>query len=723
VRSPSQPQARPRPATRRHESARTRALDRGTPPSRYRPELHGVRGLSILGVVLFHIFGDGRVSGGIDIFLAVSGFLFTAMLLREAARRGGRIDLGRYFARLFRRILPPAALVAVVTALVGYLVLPATQHHQIFAEARASLLYFENLELISSQLVYEAAGPQSSPFQHFWSLSVQGQFYVLWPALTVVAVLVARRLRRPAVHLMAAGVLVVLAGSLAWALHMHATNQAEAYLMTTTRLWQLAFGGVLAVLGSRLTLPVAWRPAAGWLGLALIASCGFVLDGAELFPGLWSLWPLLGLTLVLSSAGPEGGQADPPGSVTRVLSGRPLAVVGDHAYALYLWHWPVLIFVLDAASADEVGAGTGALVLAVSGALAWATRRWIEQPIARAPATSPRPPLVLGAGALLAGGVALSLAATATQVEAPEGWSTAGVDAEVFPGAAATAGDGSAPPPPADLPPSDEAAGQAEVDDAGFLPSSALLAADQPAYYSWDCRQPLTETDMSTAEVLVCEDPDPPADPAHTVMLAGGSHAGQWQHAWRLLAEEHGWELLIADKSGCLLQSTEEAAHNACAAWNVNLIDVIAERQPDLVVTPGTVMDRSHEYVPSGAPERWQRIVEAGSSVLLVRGTPRPSQDAADCLAESGDVVQCGADARQITAQDPLRSIDLPAGVHTVDLTEHICPEVSDAGTCPAVVGNVAVWRDRSHLSTYYTETLAPQLGARVLEAVPQLDR
>src|SRR5699024_6346415 len=141
----------------------------------------------------------------------------------------------------------------------------------------ASLLYFENFELINSQLDYGAAGPETSPFQHFWSLSVQGQFYILWPIIAIVAVLIAKRL-----HKSAAGVMAVLIGSVfvisyAYAVYVVSYNQDEAYLMTTTRAWQLAFGGLLALAGGTIRLPQRLRMPAGWLGLAMIASTGFLL--------------------------------------------------------------------------------------------------------------------------------------------------------------------------------------------------------------------------------------------------------------------------------------------------------------------------------------------------------------------------------------------------------------------------------------------------------------
>ncbi|GAA4772183.1 hypothetical protein GCM10025784_19920 [Citricoccus nitrophenolicus] len=208
------------------------------------------------------------------------------MLLRESTETGGKIDVLRYFGRLIRRILAPAVLVIVAITAVGLLVFPSTRHHQLWAESRASLLYFENLELINSQLAYGAAGPDTSPFQHFWSLSVQGQFYLVWPLLAVIAVIIARRWRVAAVRVMAVMVGGILIASLAYALYVGGFNQDKAYLLSTTRVWQLAFGGLLGLLGASLTLPRQLRLPAGWLGLALIVSCGFVLDGCQGTAGL-----------------------------------------------------------------------------------------------------------------------------------------------------------------------------------------------------------------------------------------------------------------------------------------------------------------------------------------------------------------------------------------------------------------------------------------------------
>ncbi|MGJ9425482.1 acyltransferase family protein [Nesterenkonia halotolerans] len=671
------------------------------PPRHYRPELHGLRGLAILGVVLFHLYGNGRVSGGIDVFLAISGFLFTGMLLREAAHTGGKIDLVRYFGRLIRRLLPPALLVIGVTTVAGLIVFPVTRHQQLLTEALASLLYFENLELVNSQLSYEAAGPGSSPFQHFWSLSVQGQFFLIWPIVAIAAVWIGRRTRWSPAMAMLGLTGAVLVTSFLVSLYMGEVHQEAAYLMTRTRLWELAFGGILALLISSANPPRRIRDAAGWTGLFLIVTCGFFLNGAELFPGPWALWPLLGFALILVSADATHRDYERRGTAARFLSTSPMAWIGTLAYGIYLWHWPILIFYLEVRGNEKVSWPGGSFVLVLSLGAAWVTHLVIERPSIRLQIR--RQSLIVMTGVLLVfgGSVALTALLSERTPDLPDGYSMAGVDRELFPGA--------------------EAILEGEEDPYGgerFFPDPVILEQDEPMYYGWDCRQDSGD-DAGTGEVLICEDPNAPAEPTATIMLAGGSHVGQWQHAFALLGEAYGWEIIIADKSGCRIGSIENPDEDKCAEWNLNLPQAVTDREPDLVVTPGTViLSRSPEVVEEGAPDRWEDITDTGADLLLMRGTGRPNEDADECLAEGRDSSECAPDETLIAENNPLDGINLPENTSVVDITStYICPDLR----CDGVIGNLAVYRDGSHLSTYYVETLTPMLEDAMRDSVPEL--
>ncbi|MCH8565419.1 acyltransferase [Nesterenkonia sp. LB17] len=677
------------------------------PERRYRPELHGLRGLAIAGVVLFHLFGAGRVSGGIDIFLAISGFLFTAMLLREVGTTG-RIDLIRYLARLARRILAPAALVIAVTTLGGLLLLPLTQHAQLLTEARASLLYFENIELIRSQLSYEAAGAETSPFQHFWSLSVQGQFYLVWPVVALLAVWLARRTRFSLTVTMASLIGLLMAASLTTAIVVQQQNQQEAYLLTQARIWELGFGGLMALIGARLVLPARLRTLAGWLGLALVVSCGFVLDGAALFPGPWALWPLAGIALIFASSSPGESDRNPVhrGTAAGLLARAPFTRLGDIAYGLFLWHWPLLIFTLEFRDAPALSLVDAAILLAVSLLLGWLTFRFVEEPLARARRSPERPArkaglvtLSLAAGTLVIGGVTTTTYVQMTTAPQEDGMAMAGVDRLLYPGA--------------DIIQADESALDVE-----FYPELGGISRRVPEYARTDCHQP-TGDQPGTGEVLVCEDAAQPQEPAQTIMLAGGSHAGHWHNAWIILAEKHNWEVLVSTKGGCVFRANDPAETSTCDDWNDQFPEVLAEREPDLVVTPGTAIPRENgnEEIHHGAQERWKQITDTGSHLLLMRGTPRTEENIPDCLADGGDELSCAPEFGKYADVDPLSQLNLPENTYILDLTEHFCPEQK----CSAVIGNVLVYRDSHHLTNEYVETMVPHLERALQKSVPEL--
>lgn len=683
----------------------------GLPERRYLPELHGVRGLALLGVVVFHLFGNGRISGGIDIFLAVTGFLFTGMLLREAAVSGGRINPFKYFGRLVRRIFIPAAVVVIVTLIVGLIISPATQHRQLWSEARASFLYFENFELINSQLAYGAAGPETSPFQHFWSLSVQGQFYLIWPLVAIISVLIAKKAGISAARIMGILIGIIFVCSFIYAIHVGGHSQDEAYLMTTTRAWEIAFGGLLALAGGALRLPKRARFLAGWVGVALIVLCGLILDGAALFPGPWALWPLAGLMLVLIAAGPLGGKHDPRGSATRFLSNRLLSWVGDHAYGLYLWHWPLLIYYMEMRDREAVGLKGAAVILAVSGILSVLLHKYVEQPLAqvnkqKAPTSiwSNKPVIALGGGAMLVVLVTTTvLAPSHNELKTAYG----DLDQNVHPGAA-------------------EYFANTNSSNADVFPAVEDAAEFKQDYLQRDCAQETGEA-PGTDEITVCEDEEAPEQPTATIVLAGGSHAGHLEEAFKALGRKYDWEVLVVLKHSCVFGGEQYSNQTMCGAWNENFVDWLGDNDVDLVVTPGSRIDPRYdsEYIIDSAPYWWDEIAATDTDLMLVRGTPRHEQSIPDCLASDGSSQECGPPKDKFLETNPLLDMDLDDRVHVTDLTPYVCPRIDDstAENCDAVVGNILVWFDKSHFTTPFSQSLAPGVEAEVEKVLPHLVR
>src|SRR5690606_1983029 len=234
-----------------------------------------------------------------------------------------------FIARLARRLLPPAALVLAGVLAGTLLFLPRTRWSDTLSEVLASAFYYENWQLATSAVDYLANDAAASPVQHFWSLGIQGQFYLIWPLLLALSTVLATRTRRrpEAVFLAVNG--VVFAVSLTYSVLRTAENQPWAYFDTGARLWELALGGILAIVLPRLRVPHAVRVALGWIGLVALVACGLVLQVSTVFPGYAALWPT-GAAVMIIIAGVTGGRF----AADRLLTLRPLAYVGGVSYPL-----------------------------------------------------------------------------------------------------------------------------------------------------------------------------------------------------------------------------------------------------------------------------------------------------------------------------------------------------------------------------------------------------
>ena len=341
----------------------------------FRPDLEGLRGLAILLVLLFHAGVPGIAGGfvGVDVFFVLSGFLITGLLIRERERTG-RIDLPAFYARRARRILPAALVVIVATLVAATAFLSPLDLLRTADDAVAVALSAGNIRFAATATDYFAGTAAPSPFLHYWSLGVEEQFYLLWPALLIVAT----RYGRPR---LGAGVLIaaVVVTSVGLAIWLTDVSAPWAFYSLPTRAWQLGLGGLLAIVIERVDGRGRLVAAgAGWLGLAAVIASAFVIDASTPYPGVAALLPALGAGgLIIAGTGRA--------SAGRLLALAPMRFLGRISYSLYLVHWPILVLPAATLSLDEELPLAVRLVLAglslVVGAACW---RVVEQPIHRA---------------------------------------------------------------------------------------------------------------------------------------------------------------------------------------------------------------------------------------------------------------------------------------------------------------------------------------------------
>lgn len=691
----------PATAADRERTTAPGAGDAVARPTGTRRDIQVLRAVAVAAVVVFHVWPGALPGGyvGVDVFFVVSGFLITSHLLRTPPTSAR--TLGAFWARRVRRLLPAAATVLSVTAVASVLLLPSNLLQQAAREILASTLLVENWALAHQATDYLAADATPSPVQHFWSLGVEEQFYLGWPLLLAAAVLLAARSGRVRLAVGAAVGAVGL-GSLVWSVSLTHADPARAYFVTTTRVWELALGAVVAVVGVRTVGWVRVRVALAWAGLAAIVVACATFDAATPFPGSAALLPTLGAALVVATV-----TDDVPGGVGRVLGRRPVVGLGDVSYGVYLWHWPLVVLAPFAVGAVLGGWARGVLVV-VTVLLAVATKRWIEDPVRTSARLGASLPRTFALGAVTAA-VCVALATTAGAV----GSARAADEQALLEQARA-----------GDIPCfGAQAVRDADCGDpAGdrLLVGAGAAAADRSDLYADGCWNNTPFTARRTCTYGA-------AEPTERVVLLGNSHAGQWQPALVGQVEREGWSLRTYLTSECYpvdlpIDLTVPAAGAGCSAWTQWAVDDALAQDPDLVVLAARTF-RPLLDVPADAQRAEQqaayarlldRFTAAGVPVLVLRDTPNAGEPAPDCVArERGGWRDCVQPQDVAVEPDPLADAAGadPSGLVTVlDLNRMICWD----GTCHDVVGGAIVFFDHGHLTRTFAQTLRPEVESAV---------
>ncbi len=690
------------------------------PPERawsFRPDIEGLRAVAVLLVLAYHARVPGLRGGyiGVDVFYVVSGFLITGLIVREL-QSTGRVDLPAFYARRARRLLPAALVVIAITVIASAIVLPPLRMVDVAGDAAAAALYVSNIRFAAQATDYLQAELDPSPLLHFWSLGVEEQFYLFWPALLLLVAGRATSLRRIAVTVGVVA-LVSFALSIMWT----STEAPLAFFLLPARAWELAVGAGLALGAVWLArIPALLASASVAVGLGLIGLGAILFDLATPFPGTAALLPVTGAALVIL-----GGLRQPLGPLSRLVAIPPMRWIGGISYSLYLWHWPVLIL-----PAATVGAPLPWPVrlglVGLTFLLAEASRRWIEDPIRHGRSTRLRPSRALaaaGAMSLVVAGVAFGAGRVAAppQLAAAPGPIVVELPTPV-PTQSPTAGSSGSPSspssPPADPTRAPTPSGPVPDD---LVPSLAEVRDDIPVIYADACHAEQRVTDPPP-----CVYGNP--DASTTVMLLGDSHAAHWFPTLERLATERDWRFVSLTKSACpvadlpVYNTNFKREYTECATWRQAVLARIADERPALVVISdsrgGQLLVDGGRIASTKRPDVWaagleraiRAIDEVAEHVLVIGDTPNPAGDPPVCLSDHlDDALACTTPSADALAPEWIateRDVTAETGATFIDPSAWLCP----TEPCPAVIGRVLVYRDGHHMTTPFARALAPYL-------------
>ncbi|MEU7908196.1 acyltransferase family protein [Actinoplanes sp. NPDC049118] len=677
-------------------------------PPPFRRDVAGLRAVAILLVVGYDV-GLGVIDGqaGIDVFFVISGFLVTGVVLREL-RQGGRLSLLRFYARRAMRLVPASAVVVLGTLAAAWHWLPATARGAISWDAIAAATSTMNVRLAT----HPGGAAEPSALQHFWSLGLIGQFYLVWPVLLFVVSLAWARRGRPSTIAVAAVLTLLSAASLLLCLRQTAANDPWAYYGLPARAWEFALGGFVALVAHRLARFGSW-PAGTltWLGLGAIGISAF----APVQPGPAAALPVLGTVLVIA-----GGCARPAWGARRLLRIKPLQEVGRVSFSWYLWHWPILVlapYVLGRPLSlpAKLVLVVAALVPAAMSVAAVENRIRLHHGLRSRPGRA----LALGCSltAATAGLAVLALqlpvpairesraAPTAAEVLRSGDFTVTRLQHIIRAGVAQTT-------LPRDLTPALARAARSLPHDRGCL---APRAVDLVSY---NMRRGCERRGVVTSRKVV--------------VLFGDSHAQQWYDALDVVARKRGWRIAVFTKADCgaalgtVSRGDGTGPYAECDRWRLRALARIQQLRPAMVIMSGRHREGSPLDIveTAGADQDWaaawsetvERIRRAGAVPVVVQDTPVARFDVPRCLAaHPRAITRCNLDvfrSLSLSQQRIVRAMVQVHGARIVDTTAWFCtPSV-----CPAVIGNTVVYRDDSHLTSAYSRRLGGLLDQELPE-------
>ena len=677
----------------------------GTAPDdrRFRPDVEGLRAVAVLLVVLYHADVPRLTGGfvGVDVFFVISGFVITGLLLRER-QRTGHTSILNFYGRRLRRILPAATLVILVTVIASYLLLGFVSGNAVANDGRWAAVFLSNFHFEEVGTNYFTAKLSPSPLQNFWSLSVEEQFYFVYPTLFLLITRLKGRLSQQTKMVIVLVLVIVV--SYWFSVAQTAAQPTAAYFSPFTRAWELALGALVAVgtpwLKNMTTLSAAVLT---WVGLAAIAAAAFAFTAQTPYPGSLVAIPVFGAALVIA-----GGVAAPRLGAERLLGLGPSQWLGKRSYSLYLWHWPILIIAAEHAGKSTLPLADNLLLILLAIVISMASYRLVENPIRH---------WKLPSSTTVAAGIATVVATVLILSLVINLESTSGVPS----------GQGVAPNVHAVLQQVDAASSITKV-PATLSPGLAQAATD---YGGKDEDTSCAADETQTTERL-CFLGDVHA--RRLLIVYGDSHAVMWLPAFISIAKSAHMKLLVLGKPYCPAASVVVASppgigaagspYSACEDWHRWAVRVINRLSPSILIVsqdstysaPGPKGFSTLQW-QNGLTKLFSEISNSHTEKIFLGNIPILSQSGPTCLSVHQDDAQaCSTPTTQAYRHldQAEYSVTSSRGIRYIDPTPWFCSKV-----CTAIVGSYCVYMDDFHVSATYAAYLHKALAQAIFSSVP----
>ena len=690
--------------------------------SSHRADIQGLRALAVLLVVLAHA-GVGFLPGGfvgVDVFFVLSGFLITGLLLAEV-RATGSVSLIYFYVRRAGRILPAAALTLVATDVAAFILLNFLRAREVVHDSLYTAAFAANFRFAARGVDYFAQAEPPSPLLHYWSLAVEEQFYLVWPALLSIVTfglaLTRRRAgRRPDRPLLL--VVVLLSSiSLGWSMHLTATLPAGAYFSPLTRAWELGLGAALAVGASTLVrVPPVSRLVMGWTGLLAIAAAAVLFSARTPFPGFAALLPTFGAALAIAAG---IGDRHSRLAVARLLALRPLCIVGDRSYAFYLWHWPMLILA-DQYVGYELSVTVKLALLVGAFLLSCVSYALVENPIRRRTRSRRAAGVVLGVStAAVLGAAALSLSAIASEerrFNAPAASASLVASPVALVSYRTPAGSEQALP---DVVAAVEAARRGDPIPSGLDPPIGKLRRISPEYVLPNGCMSRGESSKSTSKVCRVGD----TTSHKMIVLVGDSHALMWLPAVLEMAWRDGWVVVPLLRTGCMPNRwvTNEGPAT-CRAWYRWALREDRLLHPRLTLIGGSIGERPSATVEAAADGTiaMASALKSYGAVVVIGDPEGLSEDPTDCVLSShASMTTCTTrwPPATLLPYNRVAATTKHLGIGFIATRGFFCFERQ----CPTVIGRTVAYWDNSHITAAYAVQIADPFRTAFLLAAARV--